>query len=165
MSADSPSSIGAPELFVARQPILLGDRSVAAYELLFRSGAANVFPVGVDPDKASIDMIAQAIGVFGLDALVGPDKPAYINVTRRVMVEALYACLPPGRFVLELLETLRPDTDTLTACQAAKQAGYGLALDDFTGQAELASFLPHVDVLKVDFRLAPEDVRRAMLGE
>ena len=160
MSADSPSSIGAPELFVARQPILLGDRSVAAYELLFRSGAANVFPVGVDPDKASIDMIAQAIGVFGLDALVGPDKPAYINVTRRVMVEALYACLPPGRFVLELLETLRPDTDTLTACQAAKQAGYGLALDDFTGQAELASFLPHVDVLKVDFRLATEDVRR-----
>jgi len=161
MSAEvSASAAVAPELFVARQPIFLGDRKLAAYELLFRSGAANVFPVGVDPDKASIDMIAQAVSVFGLDALVGPEVPAYINVTRRVMVEALYACLPPGRFVLELLETLRPDGETLAACQTARQAGYGLALDDFSGQTELTHFLPHVDVLKVDFRLASPDTRR-----
>ena len=161
MSAEvSASATVSPELFVARQPIFLGDRSLAAYELLFRSGAANVFPVGVDPDQASIDVIAQAVGVFGLGALVGPDVPAYINVTRCAMVEGLYACLPPGRFVLELLETLRPDADTLAACGTARQAGFGLALDDFCGQSELAHFVPHVDVLKVDFRLASAETRR-----
>lgn len=149
----------APELFVARQPIFLPDRKVAAYELLFRTSAANVFPVGVDPDKASIEIMAHAISVFGLDALVGPHLSAYINVTRRVMVEQLYACLPPGRFVLELLETLRPDEETLAACRAAREAGFGLALDDFAGQAQLAGFLPHVDVIKVDFRLASGEAR------
>ncbi|MEY4580228.1 MAG: hypothetical protein RL701_4931, partial [Pseudomonadota bacterium] len=142
------------ELFVARQPIFFGDRRVAGYELLYRSSAVNVFPVGVDPDAASLHMIARAIHVFGLDTLVGPSVPAYINVTRHIMVEGLYDCLPPGRVVLELLETLRPDEETIAACVAAKAAGYGLALDDFTGQAELMDFLPHVDMLKVDFRLA-----------
>ena len=149
-----------PELFVARQPILLADRKLAGYELLFRASAANVFPSGVDPDKASIDIIAHAVGVFGLDTLVGPHLSAYINVTRRVMVEALYACLPQGRFVLELLESLEPDAELLAACSAAKQAGYGLALDDFADQPTLAAFLPHVDMVKVDFRAAPVDVRR-----
>lgn len=152
-------SVPPSQLFVARQPIFLGDRKVFGYELLFRSSSANVFPVGVDPDKASIDIIAQALNVFGLDALVGPDGLAYVNVTRRVMVEGLYDCLPPGRFVLELLENLRPDAETMAACKAAKAAGYGLALDDFVGQADLSGFLPHIDQLKVDFRLADADKR------
>src|SRR5262249_556531 len=71
-------------------------------------------------------------------------------------------CLPPGRFVLELLETLRPDAETMAACVEAKRAGYGLALDDFVGQAELTEFLPNVDVLKVDFRQADAGKRREL---
>lgn len=156
---NEPTPAIVPELFVARQPIFLADRKLAAYELLFRASAANVFPAGVDPDKASIDIIAHAIGVFGLDTLVGPHLNAYINVTRRVMMEALYACLPQGRFVLELLENLSPDAELLAACSAAKHAGYGLALDDFADQPELAGFLEHVDVIKVDFRLAKPEIR------
>jgi EAL and modified HD-GYP domain-containing signal transduction protein len=160
-SESSPHAGDARELFVARQPIFLADRTLAAYELLFRASSANVFPVGVDPDKASIEIMAHAISVFGLDALVG-ELSAYINVTRRVMVEGLYACLPPGRFVLELLETLHPDAETLAACRVAREAGFGLALDDFTGQAQLLDFLPHVDVVKVDFRLATLAARRTI---
>lgn len=159
-SEQNQPGASAPQLFVARQPIFLSDRKLAAYELLFRTSAANVFPVGVDPDKASIDIIGHAMGVFGLDALLGPHAGAYINVTRRVMMEAVYACLPQDRFVLELLETLRPDSELIGACQSAKQAGYKLALDDFAEQPELAGFLPHVDVIKVDFRLAKSDARK-----
>lgn len=155
-----PTPTAVPELFVARQPIFFVDRKLAAYELLFRQSAANVFPAGVDPDKASIDIIAHAIGVFGLDTLVGPHLSAYINVTRRVMMEALYACLPQGRFVLELLENLSPDDELIGACVAARHAGYGLALDDYNDQPALAGFLAHVDVVKVDFRLAKPETRK-----
>lgn len=151
-----------PQLFVARQPIFSSARQVVGYELLFRSSAANVFPVGVDPDKASIDIIGQALNVFGIDALVGATGQAYVNVTRRVMVEGLYDCLPPGRFVLELLETLRADEETIAACGSAKSAGYGLALDDFVGQPELVQFLPQIDVLKVDFRAAKPEQRKTI---
>ena len=149
----------APELFVARQPIFQANRSVVAYELLFRSGSANIFPVGTDPDKASTEIIGQTLSVFGLDALVS-NKQAYVNVSPRVLLDGLYACLPPTRLVLELLETLSPDETTLNACRAAKAAGYALALDDFADQAELAPFIPFADIIKVDFRVADEATRK-----
>ena len=159
-TAPSASRTSAPiELFVARQPIFERDKSLAGYELLFRTGAANMFPVGMDPDKASNQMIGQTLSVFGLEALVG-NKLAYVNVTRRVLVEGTYSCLPAARLVLELLETLRPDAETLAACEAAKAAGYQIALDDFIGQPELAPFLPLCDVIKVDFRAASPEKRQ-----
>jgi EAL and modified HD-GYP domain-containing signal transduction protein len=154
--------VSAPiELFVARQPIFENDKSVAGYELLFRTGAGNYFPAGVDPDTASKEVIGQTLSVFGLDALVG-DKLAYVNVTRRILMEGTYAFLPAGRLVLELLESLTPDPETLSACQAAKNAGYAIALDDFSGQPELAPFVPLCDVIKVDFRVADPEQRRVI---
>jgi c-di-GMP-related signal transduction protein len=158
--APTDQRVSAPiELFVARQPIFERDKTLAGYELLFRTGAGNFFPAGVDPDTASKEIIGQTLSVFGLDALVG-DKLAYVNVTRRILLEGTYAFLPPGRLVLELLENLRPDPETLAACQAAKNAGYAIALDDFSGQPELDAFIPLCDVIKVDFRVAGPDKRR-----
>jgi EAL and modified HD-GYP domain-containing signal transduction protein len=152
-SVPSAASSTAPaELFVARQPILGRDKALVAYELLFRSGSANLFPAGMDPDQASKQIIGSTLSVFGLDALVG-DKIAYVNVTQRILTRATYGCLPPARLVLELLETLRADEETLNACKAAQAAGYALALDDYTGQNELSGFLPYVSIIKVDFRL------------
>jgi EAL and modified HD-GYP domain-containing signal transduction protein len=139
------------ELFVARQPIFQADRALAGYELLFRSGSANVFPAGVNPDKASKEIIGQALSVFGLEALVGT-KLAYVNVTQRVLTEGMYTALPASRVVLELLETFVADPQILAACKTAKDAGYCLAMDDFTDQPRLAPFLPLCDVIKVDFR-------------
>lgn len=158
----SEPRVSAPiELFVARQPIFEQDKSVAGYELLFRSGAGNFFPAGVDPDTASKEVIGQTLSVFGLEALVG-DKLAYVNVTRRILLEGTYAFLPAGRLVLELLESLTPDPETLAACHAAKTAGYAIALDDFSGQPELDAFIPLCDVIKVDFRVADPERRRAI---
>lgn len=149
------------ELYVARQPIFDRDRNLVAYELLFRSGSANVFPANIDPERASKEMIGQTVSVFGLDALVG-NQIGYLNVTRRVLLEKTYTCLPPDRIVLELVESLRPESDVLAACQAAKAAGYSIALDDFSGQPELAAFLPLCDVVKVDWRATDDSMRRSI---
>jgi EAL and modified HD-GYP domain-containing signal transduction protein len=102
--------------------------------------------------------------VFGLDVLLGAHQ-AFINVTKRVLVDGLYTCMPQDRVVFELLETLRPDPETLRACEQAKAAGYTLALDDFVGQPELRPFLPYVDVLKVDLRVATPAVVRKTADE
>lgn len=158
----SEPRVSAPiELFVARQPIFERDKTLAGYELLFRNGADNFFPTGVDPDTASKEIIGQTLSVFGLEALVG-DKLAYVNVTRRILLDGTYAFLPAGRLVLELLENLTPDAETLAACQAAKNAGYAIALDDFSGQPELEAFIPFCDVIKVDFRAADKAKRRVL---
>jgi EAL and modified HD-GYP domain-containing signal transduction protein len=161
-TTSNPAPSQSVDLFAARQPIFDVDRNVVAYELLFRAGPENVFPAQTNPDDASARVIVNALSVFGLDALVA-DRPAFVNVTRRILLESTYACFPPSRLVIELLETLRPDSETLRACQQARAEGYTLALDDFTGQPELLGFLPYVDVLKVDWRACDAE-RRASIA-
>src|SRR6266571_2799749 len=76
---------------------------VVAYELLFRSGPENFFP-NIDGDIASSRVINDSLMTFGLSSLVGSRK-VFINVTRKILCEELYAVLPVRRTVIELLET------------------------------------------------------------
>ena len=103
------------KVFVARQPIFDARQRVVAYELLFRSGPENFFP-NIDGDVASSRVINDSLMTFGLSALVGSRK-VYINVTRRILCEELYAVLPVRRTVIELLETIEPDEQTIAACR------------------------------------------------
>jgi c-di-GMP-related signal transduction protein len=160
-AAAAPSATAKLELFVARQPIFKADRTLVGYELLFRSGSENVFPAGVDPDKASTRVLSTALDVFGLDSLTG-HTPAYVSATRRVVLDSQYACWPPSRLVLELEPTLHSDVDLLAACSAAKASGYTLALDDYALQPGLEPLLPLVDVLAVHFRAAQHHTRGAI---
>lgn len=135
--------------FVARQPIFDGRGEVFAYELLFRPGLENAYS-GDDTDHASASVIRASLEVIGWQTITG-GRRAFVNVTRRVLVEGLYRQLPPERTVLELLETIEADDEVLAACEAAKQAGYLIALDDFVMRPELEALLPHADFLKFDF--------------
>jgi len=149
------------DIFVARQPIFDRRRLVVGYELLFRSSAENVFGRN-DPNKASLQMMDTTLLGFGLDSLVG-DKPAYFNCSRDVLVKEHWAVLPPGRAVLEVLETVVPDAEVAAACTAVKRAGYRLALDDFVFRPEYELLLPLTDVVKVDF-LATRGAERGELA-
>jgi EAL and modified HD-GYP domain-containing signal transduction protein len=138
------------DCFVARQPILDGDRQVFGYELLFRSGSGGSFAHG-DGNDASLRLIGNTLSVFGLETITA-GKKAFINFTRDVLIDGHAFHLPPGRAVVEILETVEPDGEVLDACRRLKQAGYLLALDDYVGDARADAFLGLVDVVKVDFR-------------
>ena len=145
------------QVFVARQAIFDTKRRVVAYELLFRSGVENVFPRGMDSDLASAKVIGTTMSTFDFESLTS-GKKAYINVTRQVLCAGLYSILPPSRTVIELLETVTADDETLAAVRAARQAGFEVALDDFVSQPATEPFVPLAQVLKVDFlaTLGPE---------
>jgi len=147
------------QVFVARQPIFDIQRRVVAYELLFRAGIENCFPRGTDGDFASTKVIGDALATFDFDTLTS-GKKAYINVTRKVLCEGLYSLLPPKRTVIELLESVFADTETLGAVRTARTAGYQIALDDYVSQPALDAFIPLANVLKVDFLATSPDERR-----
>lgn len=148
------------QVFVARQPIFDTRRRVVAYELLFRSGIDNWFPPGTNGDMASARLIADVLTTFNLHALTG-GKKAYVNCTRRVLCEGLYSVLPPKRTVIEVLETVDADAETLAAVRSARAAGYEVALDDFVARPALEPLVPFVNILKVDFlATAPAERRR-----
>jgi c-di-GMP-related signal transduction protein len=147
------------EKFIARQPIFDSRRRVVAYELLFRSGPENFFS-GVDGDAASKRMIDDGLHVFGIDALIG-DARAFINVTKRVLLDDVITMLPKDRIVVEVLETVPAEPEVVAALHRLKTLGYMIALDDFVASEAMEPLLELADIVKVDFReTAPEERRR-----
>ncbi len=144
---------------MARQAIFDRNLNVFGYEILFRSGAENVFKCA-DGDKASSSVIENLLDTFGVDALT-LGKKAFINVTRRMLVQEYASLLPKERIVLEILEDVQADDAVLAACRNLKGAGYTLALDDYQKTAGNEPLIPFADIIKVDFRLSPLEERRA----
>jgi len=149
-------------LFVARQPILDAAKKTVGYELLFRSGAENVFS-GADADLASGRVVHDSLLEFGLGSLVGARK-AYINITRHTLLSELYTMLPREQVVIELLETVSPTPEVIEACKQLKKNGYTLALDDFVYRPETEPLLEVADIVKVDILATPEEERAALVG-
>lgn len=151
------------EIFVARQPIFDRRQQVYGYELLFRSSLENAFHAD-NQDQASFEMLHTALLGFGLDALLG-DKPGFVNASREVLLQEFYLVLPRDRTIIELVETVEPTPEIVAACRALKEAGYRLALDDFTRRPAMAPLADLADVIKVDMLMASESERRAIVRE
>ncbi len=140
------------EQFIARQPIFDTKGRVYAYELLFRSNLHNYFDWD-DPDQAAANVIANSNLLFNLNEMTGNTK-AFINCTRRVLLEELMTTLPRQQAVVEVLEDIEPDEALIAACQRLKKMGYILALDDFVYHKKFEPFVELADIIKVDFLLS-----------
>jgi c-di-GMP-related signal transduction protein len=147
--------------YAARQPILDRDKNLFAYELLFRDGLENVFP-DIDGDEATSRMIAGSQFNFGLDDFLG-DKPGFINFTLDTLLKKFPSMLPKEQVVVEILETVQPGKRLLAECQALKEQGYIIALDDYIHQPVWRHFYPFIDIIKIDFRNTSNDTIQEVL--
>ncbi len=139
------------DVFIARQPIFNRANAVHGYELLFRSGPENFFAAH-DIDLAATQGLERSVMSFGFDELT-QGRLAFVNLSKRVLLNELYTLLPPDRSVIELLETVEPDEQVMAACHRLKSYGYQLALDDFVYRPEFDPLLELADIVKVDFRI------------
>ncbi len=151
------------DLFIARQPIFTKQQTVYGYELLFRSGSANVFS-HPDPDQASARVIVDSVFQVGLPTLTGR-KRAFINFTRDLLVQGAALLLPKEQAVIEVLETVQPEADTLAACRRLKAAGYLLALDDFNGGSGKEALVELANIIKVDFAATDGPKRQTIVRQ
>ncbi len=141
--------------YAARQPILDRNKELYAYELLFRDGLENAFP-DIDGDEATSRMVEGSQLTFGLDDFLG-DKPGFINFTLDTLIKKYPSMLPKEQVVVEILETIQPGKRLLAECQALKEKGYVIALDDYIHQPVWRHFYPFVDIIKIDFRSTSTD--------
>ena len=148
------------EHFIARQPIFDTRGRVYAYELLFRSGLHNYFDCD-DQDHAAASVIANSNLLFNLEEMTGNTK-AFINCTRRVLLEDLMTTLPRQRAVVEVLEDIEPDEALIAACRRLKTQGYTLALDDFVYHKNFEPLLDLADIIKVDFLLSDVEEQKRL---
>ncbi len=150
--------------YLARQAVFDARQHVAAYELLYRNGPENCFPIGVDGAFASTRLMHDSMNLFGLDSL-GGGKKVLINVTREVLLGGLIRAMPPELVGVELLETVEPEPAVIAACRALKDEGYTLALDDFSMRPGYEPLVRLADIIKVDFRATRDDAGRAAAAE
>ncbi len=132
----------ASSVAVARQPILDARQRLTGYELLHRGVAAY-------GEQATAQVLLAAFGDIGIRSLVG-NRPAWINVSRRFLLDVDPLPLPPGEVVLELLENQNIDDELLGKLQELHAAGFTIALDDFTYSPVADDLLPLASVVKVD---------------
>ena len=109
------------ETFVGRQPIFDTHQQVFGYELLFRSGMNNVF-THTDPDQATSKVISDSYFLLGIPTLTG-GKRAFINITRDVLLNEYVYLIPKESMVVEILETVEPDPEIITACREVETGG------------------------------------------
>ena len=148
-------------MFVARQPILDRRKGLFAYELLCRA-SLDADSCLASSDQASARVFTNAITTIGLDALTH-GRRAFVNVTRRLLLDGMVTAIPPSCIVVELLEDIEADADVLEACRELKRQGYALALDDFALSDRTAELVPLADFIKVDFLGSDAQQRQAIV--
>ncbi len=148
------------DAFIARQPILDRKLKVYAYELLFRSGLVDFFD-HPDPDQASSKVIADSLLLPGLDQLTH-GQPAFVNVTRELLVGEGICLLPAARTGVEVLESVAPDEEVLEACRRLKSKGYLLVIDDYVSRSSWEPHLDLADIVKVDVLQTTSGERAAL---
>jgi len=135
--------------YVARQAIVDAKQRVVGYELLFRDGTADFFR-GESVLQATSSVIAQSFLTIGLDTLTS-GRPAFVNFSRESLLRGFALLLPPAQLVVEVLETVTPDPEVVSACRGLKANGYAIALDDFEWSEARVPLVRLADIVKIDF--------------
>jgi c-di-GMP-related signal transduction protein len=148
-----PGSGAAPaaaeaEIYIGRQPIVDKQRSLVAFELLFR--AADGSPETENSAMAAAGVIVNAFTEFSVQDTLGPHR-GFINVDRELLMSDLLAALPPQRIALELTGAIEPDDAVIARCKQLRAAGYRLALDQVTAfDTRVKKLLPYANMVKLD---------------
>lgn len=143
------------DVFVARQPIFDRDKKIYAYELLFRTGMVNGFP-DIDGETATTSLLSSSFFTVGIDR-VAAGKIAFINFTEDLIAKGTPQLFSSGKMMVEILENVEPTPEVINACQALKDQGYELALDDFIYAKKFEELLYLCDIIKIDFRLTSQE--------
>lgn len=150
------------DIFLARQPILDREQRIVAYELLFRTG--NTAGVTITDDMhATASVIHHAFSEMGVHAVLGTQQ-GYINVSAEMLQSDWVELLPHTQVVLELLESIELTDAVVARCDALRQQGFSLALDDFVYDDRYLPLLDRVDIVKVDVLLHDPDALRATVA-
>lgn len=138
-------------LLVARQPIFDQHQKVVAYELLYRTdneGAGATRLEGSAPNGDIILNIYTSISDAGAVRRV----PAFVPVSRALLLSGYFPDLPSKQVVIELEPGTDPDPDYERAALKLVKDGYRLALCNFSYGPQHDNLLRAAQIVKLDVR-------------
>lgn len=141
--------------FIARQPIFDKNLKVFGYEIVYRSGLANLC-CGEDDAGASLSAIRNAFLLLGTKVVTGRKK-IFLDFPRPLIVEGVARTLPRDITVINVLAEAGVDEALLLACKSLKDAQFSLSLDEGTAKKGAhQDLLSLVDIIKKSFEPAAD---------
>jgi c-di-GMP phosphodiesterase len=117
--------------------------------LLYRRAHSDGSAHFVDADRASAEVLLEAFLDIGL-ATVSAVQPVFINHTTALL--AMDPIVPKDRCVIEVLEDVPVNEETIASLERLHRLGYRIALDDFVYSEEHIPFLKLAHYAKLDVR-------------
>ncbi|MBU0482194.1 MAG: HDOD domain-containing protein [Proteobacteria bacterium] len=139
------------EMYIARQPILDGNKRLQAYELLYR-GAAHYALGQISGERATTSLLTTAFLTEGIEK-ISSSKPCFINFTEELLLKKVPLSFPNNLVVIEVLEDVPPSPAIIAVCKEFVEKGYVLALDDFIHHRNLEPLINLAKIIKIDFSL------------
>jgi len=136
----------AKDVLLARQPIYNADKTLHAYELLFRDNEDNKATFFCDLSATS-NVLLNLFTESDLDQVTG-GVPAFVNFSGELLMDK--PLFDPHSIVIEILETVKITPKLIKRIITLKQQGYTIALDDVVQAPQYKPLLPHIDIVKVD---------------
>ena len=146
------------QILMARQPIFDRQLKVIAYELLYRSETDSDADF-LDGEQATSEVLLNSYTSISDD---GTTKrvPAFINLTREMLIKQSIPQLLRKQVVIEVLEDVAVDDDVINAVKKLKADGFKVALDDFIYDDKYIPLLKLVDIVKIDvLQLSAEELK------
>ncbi|MBV0932005.1 EAL and HDOD domain-containing protein [Marinobacterium weihaiense] len=139
------------KILMARQPIFDTTLKVVAYELLYRSeDGLNPLPM-ISGEQASSRVILHSYTSI-IDRGSLRVLPAFINFSQTMLESDTLPHLSPKEVVIEVLEDCKPTPQLIAALKRLRNAGFRLALDDFSYRPELKPLVELAHIIKLDVR-------------
>lgn len=146
-------------IYMARQSIFNKHNRIFGYELLHRENEQNYFIPNSPNKNYTCELISNAMLTFGISN-IAKGKYAFINFDRDVIMSDIPFLLNPNEMIIEILEDVEIDEELLERLKRLKEKNYLLAMDDYIGKTEYDSLIKLVDIIKVDFKMTTEKMRR-----
>jgi c-di-GMP-related signal transduction protein len=141
---------------VARQPIFDKNLNVFGYEIVSRSGMADLSVPG-DGSHASLSAIRNAFLLLGTKVVSGRKK-IFLDFPHTLIIDGVAQTLPNEITVINIMAGAEFDEALLSACRSLKEGNYSLSVEEGVlknGQGE--RLLPFVDLVRRTFEPAIEE--------
>ena len=138
------------QVLMARQPIFDRNQRVVAYELLYRDENSSEHALFNGNGATSEVVLNSYTSISDQGSL--KRVPAFINLTRDLLVSDNFPELPRKNIVIEILEDVKVDREVIIAVHRLVKDGYRIALDDFIYKPEYEPLLKLAHIVKVDVK-------------
>ncbi|WP_415891099.1 EAL and HDOD domain-containing protein [Neptuniibacter sp. SY11_33] len=146
------------QVLMARQPIFDRNQKVVAYELLYRTEDAQGHALFANSEATSEVLLNAYTSISDSGEL--KRVPAFINLTRDILVEQKLPEVSKKHIVLEILEDIEPDEEVVEAVRQLHSEGYRIAMDDFVYDPKFDALLELSQIVKVDvYELNDEQIK------